>query len=486
MNTMAQVLHDPADGTYGTWNFSYDDLNLVSVTNPNSDVITYGYDDLHRVISEDSNTTGYEDVAYVYDSCTNGVGKVCTVSNNAATSTYSYYKQGGVQSESVATSGNTYAKNNVYNRQNQLTSITYPNSDVVTYTYTVNGLPKTVSVNGVGQATSTYGVHAKVTSSELKNGLTTDYLYNKEDLYSLENKITGMANALIPVTTYSTTTVPSYTDTKFFDDFQGDPTQQWTESTEFDWQTEVEALVNVPGSTVTNKVMHADDCDNLCVITTTNSINLTGASSAQLTFWRFTGVALESNEYLKIQLFNGTQWIEVASWGPSGNTWHSEALNITSYIGPNFKVRLMAKMDSNGEYVEIDDIKVIATYPTSYTVSSSTEYINGYAQKIQDLIYTYDDTGNITSIVDDSESSTKKTQSFTYDDLYRLTGVTTTNVASGTSAYTQSFTYSPVGNITPTLTPPQLLAELLSHMTIMVTSRVTAPGLMLGTTTTVS
>lgn len=65
---------------------------------------------------------------------------------------------------------------------------------------------------------------------------------------------------------------------------------------------------------------------------------------------------------------------------------------------------------------------------------------------IQDLTYTYDDIGNITSILDASITSTAKTSTYTYDDLSRLLSVTTSGLASGD--YTESYTYDSVGNMT--------------------------------------
>ncbi|MFA5820836.1 MAG: RHS repeat-associated core domain-containing protein [Candidatus Gracilibacteria bacterium] len=76
-------------------------------------------------------------------------------------------------------------------------------------------------------------------------------------------------------------------------------------------------------------------------------------------------------------------------------------------------------------------------------------------QKLQKLDYTIDPVGNITKIVDSSDtvpvgpynSSLAKTSNFTYDDLYRLTSATITGAVSGQN-YTQTFAYDALGNIT--------------------------------------
>lgn len=78
--------------------------------------------------------------------------------------------------------------------------------------------------------------------------------------------------------------------------------------------------------------------------------------------------------------------------------------------------------------------------------------------KFQDLNYTYDNNGNILTITDSSEifasdstsviiSPVKKTTTFGYDDLNRLTSAVATNVASGQNTYEQTFAYDILGNI---------------------------------------
>lgn len=66
------------------------------------------------------------------------------------------------------------------------------------------------------------------------------------------------------------------------------------------------------------------------------------------------------------------------------------------------------------------------------------------AGAIQNLAYTYDAVGNITSINDTSNSLTKKKVTYTYDDLYRLLSASTTNAATN---YKDTYTYNILGNI---------------------------------------
>lgn len=72
-----------------------------------------------------------------------------------------------------------------------------------------------------------------------------------------------------------------------------------------------------------------------------------------------------------------------------------------------------------------------------------------YNSKVfQDNHYTYDANGNITKIVDSSDTDSARTVNYTYDDLNRLTAATATDVAAGQSTYSQTYTYSNIGNLT--------------------------------------
>jgi RHS repeat-associated protein len=66
---------------------------------------------------------------------------------------------------------------------------------------------------------------------------------------------------------------------------------------------------------------------------------------------------------------------------------------------------------------------------------------------VQDLSYTYDALGNITQIVDASQSSSSKTTYYTYDTLSRLLTASTTGAVAGAD-YKYTYAYDALGNIT--------------------------------------
>ena len=84
----------------------------------------------------------------------------------------------------------------------------------------------------------------------------------------------------------------------------------------------------------------------------------------------------------------------------------------------------------------------------SWSSTASFTMYDSAIDVLQDLNFTYDNNGNITQIIDASETSTSKTVAYVYDDLNRLTSATATSVASGQSTYTHTFTYDAIGNFT--------------------------------------
>jgi RHS repeat-associated protein len=81
-----------------------------------------------------------------------------------------------------------------------------------------------------------------------------------------------------------------------------------------------------------------------------------------------------------------------------------------------------------------------------YRLSSKVTVLSGGA-RVQDLAYTYDANGNITKIVDNSATNSKKTTDYTYDSLNRLLSAAATGAINGQN-YTETYTYDAIGNIT--------------------------------------
>lgn len=65
--------------------------------------------------------------------------------------------------------------------------------------------------------------------------------------------------------------------------------------------------------------------------------------------------------------------------------------------------------------------------------------------RIQDVSFTYDSVGNITTLIDNTLSATKKNVIYMYDDLYRLIHTQANYQTKYT--YDENYTYNPIGNI---------------------------------------
>ena len=159
------------DPNTGATTYQYDDLNnLIAATSPDTGVTTYGYDDAGNLTSKTTaagtpeavtlNSTydamnqltsvttpdPHENITYTYDTCPNGVGRLCSVANGHSTVSYSYDSFGNV----TAHQGVSYT----YDFANRLETVTYPSGAVVTYSYDPAGQVSGVDLTVNGQTRS--------------------------------------------------------------------------------------------------------------------------------------------------------------------------------------------------------------------------------------------------------------------------------------------------------------------------------------------
>lgn len=105
----------------------------------------------------------------------------------------------------------------------------------------------------------------------------------------------------------------------------------------------------------------------------------------------------------------------------------------------------------NYEYGRLKDIQYANGLRTVNTYNENNLYrlaqrttTNSANLKLQNVTYAYNNLGLITQLADTSDTATKKTVGYTYDDLQRLITATYTI---GTETTTENFTYSPSGNL---------------------------------------
>lgn len=192
----AQDLHNPTDATFGTWIFTYDNAgNLITKKDPNSQTVNYSYDELNRVKTE--NIFGQNATTYIYDTCANGVGKLCAVTQAAFEETYAYDLLGRIVQNTRTIATKQYKTQINYDRQGDQTLVTNPDNSQIRYIYNSAGL-----LNQVQRKESTetifvdvitnvdYSPKEQPTSINYANGTTTINTYDANRLYRLTHKVT--------------------------------------------------------------------------------------------------------------------------------------------------------------------------------------------------------------------------------------------------------------------------------------------------------
>lgn len=141
----------------GLTTFTHDEAgNVTTRTDAKDQVFAYTYDALNRLTFVDAPGNA-DDVAYTYDTCTHGIGRLCEVARGTTVLSYTYTLRGELDSltQTVATSaGNDQAVAVLqygYDAFGRLASMTYPSGAQVDYHYDaagrVDGLDLTVGGN---------------------------------------------------------------------------------------------------------------------------------------------------------------------------------------------------------------------------------------------------------------------------------------------------------------------------------------------------
>lgn len=196
--TNSEDLHASGDSTFGSTSWTYDlNGNQLVETQPNGVTVTRVYDMLDRPTSIDGSSTGANDYTLTYDSCTNGKGRVCTVSGtlpNSVTLSKSFvYGVSGVPtSVSLTTLGNTYTTSYQYNLSDEVKQVTYPNNTIVRTDFGDWAKPATIYTTMPGGSETTYATvsyhHTEQPSTiAITSGPTTTYTYDSAKLYRKTN-----------------------------------------------------------------------------------------------------------------------------------------------------------------------------------------------------------------------------------------------------------------------------------------------------------
>lgn len=200
----------------GTTSVAYDAYGRTSsTTRANGVQTTYGYDGIgrHTTIS-----AGGQTQTLAYDSCTNGIGRLCSDSDASGSTSYSYTPEGWVAGRGFSMGSTTYAIGYSHDAMGHVSVVNYPDGNKANYTYTdgdVSAVTLTIGSATVNGATAiTYRpmdmAMATWTSS---NGLVNTASYDtdgrltgisvpgKQSLgfsYDTADRITQIANGIDP------------------------------------------------------------------------------------------------------------------------------------------------------------------------------------------------------------------------------------------------------------------------------------------------
>ncbi|MGB2799783.1 MAG: hypothetical protein WBC82_08075, partial [Dehalococcoidia bacterium] len=85
-------------------------------------------------------------------------------------------------------------------------------------------------------------------------------------------------------------------------------------------------------------------------------------SQANLTFSWLIEIGLDSGEYLALDLWNGTTWVEAAKLRGNvdpENVWHDEVIDLSDYLIGDFKLRFRGKMSLSREDANVDVVRIM-------------------------------------------------------------------------------------------------------------------------------
>ncbi len=179
------------DPNMGHWTYEYDALgNLTAQTDAKGQTTRFTHDVLNR-LARKSFDSGQQAVVYTFDDpsvfCSKGR---LTKVQDASGMTEFYYDNEGREIRTIKTvDGNAYVVERAYDAVGRITSVKYPDGEVVRTTYNRAGGIRTI--NGVDQYVKDvlYTPQGQMSQIDYGNGTRTNYQYNPNTLY-LEHLLT--------------------------------------------------------------------------------------------------------------------------------------------------------------------------------------------------------------------------------------------------------------------------------------------------------
>jgi PKD repeat protein len=105
-----------------------------------------------------------------------------------------------------------------------------------------------------------------------------------------------------------------------------------------------------------------DGYANNALLTMVDSIDLSGKTTATLTYSWYIERGWDTGEYIALDVHDGS-WQQVTilrgNVDPEGR-WHHETIDLTSYMNSDFKIRFRAKVSRSNEDGHVDNVKIIS------------------------------------------------------------------------------------------------------------------------------
>ena len=184
-DSLGRVIRTESPET-GITTYIYNSLgNILTKTDANSITVQYAYDSLNRLTNIQFPDTS-ENITYTYDNCTNGKGRLCSMTDPSGTTAYEYDSLGRTTRENKTILGINYTTAYEYDKTGSLTTITYPSGRKVKYTYNSVYRPTSVTQQLNHGKTSLasnmlYDKAGNMVSMTLGNGIAQQWTYDTKN-----------------------------------------------------------------------------------------------------------------------------------------------------------------------------------------------------------------------------------------------------------------------------------------------------------------
>jgi RHS repeat-associated protein len=365
------------DPDMGEWHYVYDNNgNLSTQTDAKQNIITFGYDELNRVLSksytiigrpaEDLNyTAATPNVEYRYDgyglpSCTNCIGQLTSINNTNVLTKYDLFDPMGRVKRVTKTISGDQPRTTLtgYDLSGKVTSIIHPDNYTITNTYYPGtGLLATVTGTPSGGSAVEY---AKCTKYEPagKIGKITHTYNNTKTEYTYDAKTTRLATLLTKGPAPGNVTIQdkSYTYSK-----AGDIKKINDNLTGLEYNYEYDNLHRLLEETTSDNTLPTDA--DIMIYNYNDSEHINAVTSIDYNGTDY-GFTYDSNGNMK----SGYDFTSPASIVQRGLTWNADNMPVTVTRG-----NTTTNLTYDGDGVRAKKVEVGTTTSTTYYISNDYE-----------------------------------------------------------------------------------------------------------------